>query len=189
MTRRVVFAIAIGLGAVAVWLISTSTTQKALQLGVLAGLWGFLLGTFAVLGSRRQTQSLAVPPAGSEVELRTAVALLTALRAEVAQLHADLDEKLGGELRLERIETTRLFGPDLQDEVRKLKFAAEPAALTQVPSAVEARSPEPRHAATPTDTAAPADTDYHGRRRRPDHERAGSQDDLLTRLLNRESVR
>ena len=55
------------------------------------------------------------------------------LRAEVNALRSDLVEKVGGQLRLERIETTRLIGSDLeavQSELRKLRETAvepEPA--------------------------------------------------------------
>ncbi|HJQ02860.1 MAG TPA: hypothetical protein VJ851_14790 [Jatrophihabitans sp.] len=46
-----------------------------------------------------------------------------ALRSEVAALRAEVVDKLGGQLRLERIETTRLIGSDLeaiQHEIRRL---------------------------------------------------------------------
>ena len=46
------------------------------------------------------------------------------LRAEVAALRNELVEKVGGQLRLERIETTRLIGSDLealQQELRQLR--------------------------------------------------------------------
>jgi len=46
------------------------------------------------------------------------------LRAEVTALRNELVEKVGGQLRLERIETTRLIGSDLealQSELRKLR--------------------------------------------------------------------
>ncbi|HEU5265895.1 MAG TPA: hypothetical protein VFU35_04305 [Jatrophihabitans sp.] len=187
--RAIVFAIALSLGAVAVWLISTSTTQKALQLGVLAGLWGLLLGTFSILGNRRQPQPAVTPTTGADLELRAVTALLGALRADVAQLRAELAENAGGQLRLERIETTRLFGADLPAEAWKLKLAAEPGELAHVAPVVEARSPEPRHAAAAIDTAAPEDPGYHGRRRRDDERADPAQDDLLARLLARESVR
>ena len=48
------------------------------------------------------------------------------LRGEVAALRNDLLEKVGGQIRLERIETTRLIGSDieaLQQEVQQLKTA------------------------------------------------------------------
>jgi hypothetical protein len=160
-----VFAVAVVLGAVAVWLIVTSTTQKRIELGILAGLWGLLLGTFSVLGSRRVVQPVAVEASpGAEVELRSATQLernadaqarreyeahleqmlreevrqtmgseLAEMRAEIAQLRSELLEKVGGQLRLERIETTRLIGSDLealQDEVRKLKFSKSPDELS-----------------------------------------------------------
>ena len=46
-----------------------------------------------------------------------------ALRSEVAALRAEVVDKLGGQLRLERIETTRVIGSDLealQHEIRRL---------------------------------------------------------------------
>jgi hypothetical protein len=58
---------------------------------------------------------------------------VASLRAEVNALRSDLVEKVGGQLRLERIETTRLIGSDLeavQSELRKLRETAvetEPA--------------------------------------------------------------
>ncbi len=48
---------------------------------------------------------------------------LDSLRAEVAHLRGDLVEKVGGQLRLERVETTRVIGSNieaLQHEVRRL---------------------------------------------------------------------
>jgi hypothetical protein len=50
---------------------------------------------------------------------------LEELRTEVSQLRGELVEKVGGQLRLERIETTRVIGSDieaLQHEVRRLAF-------------------------------------------------------------------
>lgn len=67
------------------------------------------------------------------------------LRAEVNALRNDLVEKVGGQLRLERIETTRLIGSDLealQSELRKLRetnaeVEAVPApAVASLPMAV-----------------------------------------------------
>src|SRR5437763_14876155 len=58
-------------------------------------------------------------------EIESAVAHQVAgLRAEIAILRSELLEKVGGQLRLERIETTRVIGSDLealQHEVRQLK--------------------------------------------------------------------
>ncbi|MHA3701630.1 hypothetical protein ACXR2U_05555, partial [Jatrophihabitans sp. YIM 134969] len=59
---------------------------------------------------------------------------LDTLRQEVAALRNDLTEKVPGQIRLERIETTRLIGSDLealQAEVRRL--AEERVALGGVP--------------------------------------------------------
>jgi hypothetical protein len=60
---------------------------------------------------------------------------VASLRAEVNALRSDLVEKVGGQLRLERIETTRLIGSDLeavQSELRKLRETAVEAEPPQV---------------------------------------------------------
>lgn len=86
------------------------------------------------------------------------------LRAEVNALRSDLVEKVGGQLRLERIETTRLIGSDLeavQSELRKLRETAvetEPArveldALTEIHEAeivVEPGESAPEPASEPS---------------------------------------
>jgi hypothetical protein len=60
---------------------------------------------------------------------------LGALRAEVSALRSDVVEKVHGQLQLERIETTRVIGSDLealQNEVRRLALARDsvPGAAT-----------------------------------------------------------
>jgi len=165
MTRAVVvrgigFALAVALGAVAIWLIVTSSSQKHLQLGVLAGLWGLLIGAFSMFGSRRHpAEQATTPTVGTELQLRSRATEVESasdvaerrahearleqllrqeirdavnrevgsLRAEISQLRSDLLEKVGAQVRLERIETTRVISSDLealQDEVRALKAAA-----------------------------------------------------------------
>ena len=62
---------------------------------------------------------------------------LSSLRAEVAALRAEVVDKLGGQLRLERIETTRVIGSDLealQHEIRRLA-AARPDSLAALGAA------------------------------------------------------
>jgi hypothetical protein len=59
----------------------------------------------------------------SEIQ-QTLGAELASLRSEVAALRSEVVEKVGGQLRLERIETTRVIGSDieaLQHEVQQLK--------------------------------------------------------------------
>lgn len=59
---------------------------------------------------------------------------VSALRSEVASLRGELLEKVGGQLRLERIETTRVIGSDieaLQREVNQLKAARASRELQQ----------------------------------------------------------
>jgi len=146
---------AVLLGGVAVFLVVVGHTQKQVQIGLLVGLWGVLLGAFTLFGPRRGTEELddealaAGPeraPARREHELQREVVLrrdmerilrdeLSQLRGEVAGLRNDLVEKVNGQLRLERIETTRVISSDieeLQHEVRRLAVSGStgtPAAL------------------------------------------------------------
>jgi hypothetical protein len=132
-------SVALVLGALAVWLIVTTDTRKAVTVGALLGFWALLLAAFAVFGTRHPIPGLngagpetVVRPPGQiarvedaaaqrEYEDRLAEMLrreihatlgaeLTALRAEVAALRGELVEKADGQLRLERIGTTR-FAP------------------------------------------------------------------------------
>jgi hypothetical protein len=55
---------------------------------------------------------------------------LGSLREEVAALRAEVMDKLGGQLRLERVETTRVIGSDLgalQHEIRRLAGSQPPS--------------------------------------------------------------
>jgi hypothetical protein len=177
LTRGVVLrglglAVAIGLGAVGVWLIATGDTPKRIQIGVLAGFWGVLIGAFAMFGSRRHADEPAPAASlspGGELELRARVTELEraeqaafrreheqrleqllrheiqaavarevgAMRHEIAQLRGELLEKVGGQLRLERIETTRLIGSDLealQHELRELKHITRETPIREAPA-------------------------------------------------------
>ena len=192
MTRGVVlrgigFALAIALGAVAVWLIVTSTTQKRIETR--------RPGRFVGAAARRVRRCSA--PAGQHsagasgydvpaaapaqpIELRSAGAELerargrrgrggrdssasrdmlrreiqvtlgrevSALRSEIAELRSELVEKVGGQLRLERIETTRRhrLGPrGPAAEVRQLKFAADTGESRSGPAARARPSPRRR---------------------------------------------
>jgi hypothetical protein len=62
-------------------------------------------------------------------EIQTSVSReVDAIRNEIAELRSELLEKVGGQLRLERTETTRVIGSNLQalqHEVRQLKVAAQ----------------------------------------------------------------
>ena len=172
--RAIGFGVAVALGAVAVWLIVTGTDQKRIEIGVLAGLWGVLLGAYSMFGSRRAGRGRRPAhrrcPSAEPLRDRAAVGRrgrahrrgrrahapsrsgwrrccaarsgsamsreVAGLRAEVAPLRNELVEKVGGQLRLERIETTRLIGSDLealQHEVRQLKAASESGTLMAEP--------------------------------------------------------
>ncbi len=168
--RGIGFALALALGALAVWLIVTGRSQKRLEIGVLAGLWGLLLGAFSMFGARRGEHDAA--PSSAELAVRETGRLeraddiaarrewearlerlithevndavgreVGALRREVTQLRQELLEKVGGQLRLERIETTRVIGSDLealQAEVRQLKAASENGAGADYLAAADA---------------------------------------------------
>jgi hypothetical protein len=149
--RGACFTAAAVLGVLAIWLVVTGTTQKSTTVGALLGFWAVLMAAFPVFGSRQPTaRDLAEPldarPATGlermsdaadrrEYEYRLQQMLrleiqaalgpeLTSLRTDIAALRSELVEKVGGQLRLERIETTRVIGSDieaLQHEVRQLK--------------------------------------------------------------------
>ena len=150
-------ALAVACGAVAAWLIVTGKTQKHIEIGVLIGLWGALIGAYSMFSRRamitdapraevdirapggplEQAEQAAAVRREHELRLeemlrrqiQTSIAgELAALRGEVAALRNDLLEKVGGQIRLERIETTRLIGSDieaLQQEVQQLKTARD----------------------------------------------------------------
>ncbi|MDT4960224.1 MAG: hypothetical protein QOD31_4023, partial [Pseudonocardiales bacterium] len=143
--------LALGLGGFAIWMIVTTDTRKGATVGALLGFWALLVAAFAVFGTRHPIPALAPAPdattrpgseltrvedaaARREYEYRlmemlrreitaTMSAELVTLRADVAALRSELVEKVGGQIRLERIETTRLIGSDieaLQHEVRQM---------------------------------------------------------------------
>ena len=89
---------------------------------------------------------------------------LSSLRQEVAVLRSEVVDKVGGQLRLERIETTRVIGSDieaLQQEVRQLQMArraeaeARIEALTARREAVDAEIIEHQAAPQPLRWTAP----------------------------------
>lgn len=158
----------------------TGRTQQRVQLGVLLGLWGALLGAYTMFSARYRDPGGAPEDTSAEPDLagtslersedaaarqqyefrleemlrRQIQAALgpevASLRAEVAALRSELVEKVGGQIRLERIETTRVIGSDieaLQQEVRQLKarrlddfadFGPHAAAMGEVPGATVA---------------------------------------------------
>src|SRR5206468_4145700 len=102
--RGIGFAVAVALGAVAVWLIVTSTTQKRIELGVLAGLWAAMVGAFSMFGTRRILHPLESDYAvsdgpGSALELRSAAAEVE--RAEEAAARRAHEVRLESLLRHE----------------------------------------------------------------------------------------
>jgi hypothetical protein len=143
---------ALALGGFAVFMVVVGHTQKQVQIGLLVGLWGVLLGAFTLFGPRRGPAEVGrgVKLAGAqrsatqrrEDELQLEVMLrhemervlraeLSQLRGEVAGLREDLVENGQGEVRLERIETTRVISSDrddMQQEVRSVTMAHSPAA-------------------------------------------------------------
>src|SRR5690348_17095608 len=139
------------LGAGGVWVLVTSDSTKDTRIGALLGIWGIFLAATVLVGRREHSvveaggelvvrnatglDTLSDARAVREYEQRlqamlrqeiqqTLGAELASLRAEVASLRSEVVEKVGGQLRLERIETTRVIGSDieaLQREVNQLK--------------------------------------------------------------------
>jgi hypothetical protein len=173
--RNLGFTLALALGGLGIWLIVTGghSTQR-IEIGVLTGLWGLLLG--AICGRRMvvaepprpSVEQPAPPPARATLAVPQTTGLDRAesaaarhafaaelhamlrrelanavdnaivrevgqLRAEIAELRSDLLERVNGQLRLQRIETTTLIGADLdamRAEVRGLQEGRTAAALT-----------------------------------------------------------
>jgi hypothetical protein len=78
-------------------------------------------------GARRESEQGLEISLRREIE-RVLVDQLGSLREEVAALRAEVVDKLGGQLRLERIETTRVIGSDLealQHEIRRLAAVSQ----------------------------------------------------------------
>lgn len=222
------FLLAAALGVAGIWLIVTSTTTpKRIEIGVLVGLWGLLIGTYSGFAGRPLSRPVNGIPestehagaASSELEvpargpfrdqLHSAMQQvvrdelhkqlgreLADLRAEVAQLRRELVETVGGHLRLERTETTRLIGADLlavQDELRRLREGGGVdlvgTATVTVPSSPAPEAATVAPAGQPDDTGpasvqslAGDDDESRGRRYRHSED-----DDVLARILAREA--
>jgi hypothetical protein len=94
------------------------------------------------------------------VEIQSAVVReVGALRAEIAELRSELLEKVGNQVRLERIETTRVIGSDLealQQQVRRLQEVTSPAfPIQRDPAPLVAQVVEPAPAPEPPPTPVP----------------------------------
>jgi hypothetical protein len=159
--RVIGMVLAVALGIVAVWLIVTSNNVQRTKIGALAGFWALLFAAYPVLGMRHPQvievgSELDIRPSGRlertedaaerleyerrlqlmvRHEIQTALGSeIASLRSEVAALRSEILEKVGGQIRLERIETTRMIGSDieaLQHEVRQLKVANNAGDLTE----------------------------------------------------------
>jgi hypothetical protein len=214
--RAAGYAVALALGGVGLWLIVAGDSQRTIRLGAVASLWALLLGTFVMFGSRRAgagepfgDEPSAAPGQLSRIEdaaanrayevrleqmlrreIQASVAAEMAfLRGELASLRTELLDKVGGQIALERIETTRIIGSDLealQEEVRQLRERAllgehssvhsEATRLLEASTRGEDRSRRNRPTPAPgrgevVDAQVVEDDDddgYRGRRRRDD---------------------
>jgi hypothetical protein len=105
LTRRALalrllgLVVAVGLSAVGVWLVVTSTSQKGIRLGALAGLWGLLIGAFVAFGARRQPETVLVM---ADPDAEPGTALVPATSGAVVRL-ADADAQRDHEARLEQL--------------------------------------------------------------------------------------
>ena len=210
-TLALVAAVAIALASTAAVVLSDD--PQTLRLAVVGALWAFVLAAFAA-PRRRESDASAGDPGTAlelrrtyEIELEKEVAArreyelqlevylrrelerglaedVAALRDEVGRMRGDMIDRLDGELRMERIETTRLIGGSLralQDEARRLgighagparagrRLSAGPDRLRIRPRfggvRLPRRSGRPRRAERPTELLVPR------RRRRPRHRR------------------
>lgn len=126
-------------------------------------------------GARRESDQDLQLALRHEVE-RVLAEQLTSLRAEVAALRAEVVDKLGGQLRLERIETTRVIGSDLealQHEIRRLAMARQDSLVASARPVTA--QPEPERSgrvleAEPARTAAAGSSSEHRPSRVPDAE-------------------
>jgi len=149
-TLALVAAVAIALASTAAVVLSDD--PETLRLAVVGALWAFVLAAFAA-PRRRESGAPAGDPGTAlelrrtyEIELEREVAArreyelqlevylrrelerglaedVAALREEVGRMRGEMIDRLDGELRMERIETTRLIGGSLralQDEARRL---------------------------------------------------------------------
>jgi hypothetical protein len=98
--------------------------------------------------ARRESELKLEASLRRELE-RVMIEQLAPLREEVAALRAEVLDKLGGQLRLERIETTRVIGSDLealQHEIRRLA-AGRPESLAAPTGAIQAHADAPQNIA------------------------------------------
>ena len=149
-TLALVAAVAVALASTAAVVLSDD--PRTLRLAVVGALWAFVLAAFAA-PRRREPDAPAGDPGTAlelrrtyEIELEKEVAArreyelqlevylrrelerglaedVAALREEVGRMRGEMIDRLDGELRMERIETTRLIGGSLralQDEARRL---------------------------------------------------------------------
>jgi hypothetical protein len=149
--RGVILLLGVVMAAVATGFLVVTEDPKLLRLGIVGALWAFVLAAIAVPRRRRddgdsnRTRELELRrtyelelerevAARREYEMQLEVYLrreldrgvreeVESLRQEVQALRGDVIERLDGELRMERIETTRLIGGSLRalrEEARRL---------------------------------------------------------------------
>ncbi|HEY6749441.1 MAG TPA: DUF6779 domain-containing protein, partial [Mycobacteriales bacterium] len=160
--RTVALAVAVVVALASTAAVVISDDPQTLRLAVVGALWAFVLAAFAAPrrpveadGDRpgteielRRTYEIELErevAARREYELQLEVYLrrelerglaedVAALRDEVGRMRGEMMDRLDGELRMERIETTRLVGGSLralQDEARRLGLDVPvPAELT-----------------------------------------------------------
>src|SRR5206468_3594087 len=92
------------LGLTAVCLVMFGTTQKQLQIGVLLGLWGGLIGAFLVFGTRRSQAEQAAQLTEAERRARDLhQAQLQVSQLQQAQLAAADEARSRQELELRKL--------------------------------------------------------------------------------------
>jgi hypothetical protein len=177
--RGAVLFLGVVMAAVATGFLVVTEDPKLLRLGIVGALWAFVLAAIAVPRRRRddggseqmrelelrRTYELELErevAARREYEMQLEVYLrreldrgvreeVESLRQEVLALRGDVIERLDGELRMERIETTRLIGGSL----RALREEARRLGITFGDDSRQFDESEPARELSPTPNGAP----------------------------------
>src|SRR5918993_1288394 len=193
--RTVALGLAVLAAAASTAAVVVAEDPQVLRLAIVGALWAFVLAAFA---APRRSEPEADEPGTEvelrrtyEIELEREVAArreyelqlevylrrelerglqedVQSLRDEVQGMRAEMFERLDGELRMERIETTRLIGGSLralQDEARPLGIGlrvpeplVEPSLSAWEPGSDRAELPAADLTGYPTDSVPPPAT-------------------------------
>jgi hypothetical protein len=92
--RGAALVLALGLGAAGAWLVITADTARLVRVGTLAGLWGLLIGAFALASGRRAPEPVVSPPPERTYDARLEDILRREIRATISEEMGGLRERL-----------------------------------------------------------------------------------------------